>query len=207
MNWSFDSFRIQYQHCSKSASFRLLRQLSRERSASASSEEAFTLTEVLVVVIIVAVLFGIAAPGWLGFMNRQRVNGAKTEVLQVLREAQKLAITKRGTYNVEIGTTPEVSVFIGDGTNNLTPLKTYSLGKRDGGESDVQLTTLPAAAGNVVVFEFDGSVRDFGTAINSDESIYKVVVSPDDGTNPRSCVVINTLLGSMSEGSGDECDA
>lgn len=186
----------------------------RLKNRSTSLSKGFTLIELLVVVIIVAVLFGIAAPGWLVFMNRQRVSGAKTELLQVMREAQKLAITKRRTYNVEFSAAAaaEVSIFSGDGTNNTVPLKTYNVGKRDGGQADVQFTTLPAAAGNIVIFDFDGSVREFGTLAapvnaNSDDSIYKVVVSPEDEYNPRSCVVIDTILGSMSEGSGADCDA
>jgi len=172
----------------------------------------FTLTELLVVIIIVSVLFGIAAPGWLGFMNRQRVSGAKTEVLQVLREAQKLAITKRGTYSVRVSDdTPEVFILSGDGAGN-TPLKTYTIGKRDGGKADVALTTLPIAAGNTVIFNFDGSIRSFGTSAapvdsNADGSLYKVVVSPENGANPRSCVLVDTILGAMSEGSGSDCDA
>ena len=209
MNWSFEPVNVQFQKRSDLlVSSRLLRQFLFKHPSQTSSEEAFTLTEILVVVIIVAVLFGIAAPGWLGFMNRQRVNGAKTEVLQVMRETQQLAITRRRVYNLELSATaPEVSIFLGDGTNNVTPLKTYQLGKQDGSEADVELATLPAAAGKIVVFEFDGSVRDFGTPNNSDESIYKVVVSPENDPNPRSCVVIDTLLGSMSEGRGGDCDA
>ena len=176
-------------------------------------EGGFTLAELLVVIVIVTILFGIAAPGWLGFMNRQRVSGAKTEVLQVMREAQKLAITKRRAYNVDLSNAPaEVAIFPGDGTNNVTPVKEYlGIGQRDGGKAEVQVSTLPAAAGNVVIFDFDGRVREFGTfaapLANSDGSIYKVVISPENGSSTRSCVIIDTILGAMSEGSGGDCDA
>lgn len=208
MHRSFHRANTQQQRWSNEPPLRL-RQLLLKHLARASSEEAFTLTEMLVVVIMVSVLFSIAAPGWFGFMNRQRVSGAKTEVLQVMREAQKLAITKRGTYNVEFSAaTPEIYIFAGDGTNNVTPLKTYTLGKRDGGEANVQVTTLPAGAANTLVFNFDGSIDlDDDDVDDSLDYIYKAVVSPEGEANPRRCVVIDTLLGSMSEGSGTDCDA
>src|SRR6056297_242976 len=65
-------------------------------SGDNQQDAGFTAAEVIIVALIVGVLGAIAAPGWLGFVNRQRLNKANDAVLSALQQAQREAIrTKR----------------------------------------------------------------------------------------------------------------
>lgn len=177
------------------------------KRASKTSAAGFTLTEVLIVVVIASILALIAAPGWLAFSNRQRVATANTELLQMLRDAQTAAIAKRTTYGIEIDRTaplgPTATKFTSKGqggTGNIIPLGTEKLGGDDTDkDSGLTLTSIPANV-DQYRFNFDGSVD--GTS--SGGYVYKLVLEKQ---GVRRCVVVETLLGAMSEGKGDECDA
>lgn len=69
-------------------------------SDSTQNNDGFTLVEVLVAIIIVGILAAIAAPSWLGFVSKQRVNKANDVVLAALQDAQRQAKKTKLSYSV-----------------------------------------------------------------------------------------------------------
>lgn len=78
--------------------------MKRLSASTPQAQAGFTLIEVLVVVIIAAVLAGIAAPSWLSFLSRQRVGSVRSDLVQTLRSAQQDAIQRRQTVTLRFET-------------------------------------------------------------------------------------------------------
>ncbi len=183
--------------------------LSNENNVSAG----FTLTELIVVVVLAGTLAAIAAPGWLTFMNRQKVSTANKEIFQVMREAQSNAIAKRATYGVVLDPDdprgPTITQFSAKGQDLTDPTQLSELSTIVLGGENFELTTIPPNNTNPIQyrFNFDGSVSQDFLPDRDDENAeyaYKIEISRD---GIRRCIIVDTLLGAMSEGSDDECDA
>jgi prepilin-type N-terminal cleavage/methylation domain-containing protein len=75
------------------------------------SNQGFTLLEVLIILFIVSTLSALAAPSFLGFLNRTKVNNAVAEVQGALQEAHRGAIRKSRICGVVLtpGNQPKLS--------------------------------------------------------------------------------------------------
>lgn len=170
--------------------------------AKTSASAGFTIIELLVVIIMIGVISAIAAPGWLSFVTRQRLNAARGEVLQIMTKAQTDAEQQSLTRTIGLVTTPGAPALtvsapsstsleqkIGDGKSAL---------KVEAFVNNVQATS--------IAFNHKGQVVP-----NSDPTVavvpFVIKVSAVDGGVPPRCVVVTTLLGSMVMAEGDDCDA
>lgn len=82
----------------------------------------FTLIEVLVVIAMVGILSAIAAPSWLSFVARQRLNKANDTVFAALQEAQSLAKKNKRSYSVSIQV---VSIQVDSNISNIPQISVY----------------------------------------------------------------------------------
>jgi prepilin-type N-terminal cleavage/methylation domain-containing protein len=187
------------------------------------SVAGFTLLEVLVVVIIIAILFAIAAPSWDIVMNRQRVNVVRDQATQLIRQAQADA---RRTHTARIvvfdnstgvpraavvpqtldTTTGQTSGFIANPTTTINNWQT--LGNGDIKSGVLSFVTVPADANGQLVFDSNGTIDPLSSAGATVDRVFAVKVKKA-GTNDSTqrCVVVTTLLGAVRQAEGTSCPA
>jgi prepilin-type N-terminal cleavage/methylation domain-containing protein len=180
----------------------LLEKKMRKRK-SKNSIAGFTLIEMLVVILMIAVMFAIASPSWIAFINNQRVSTARGQVFEVLRSAQ--AEAKRTKLSREVcfdnnNNDPRAATV--QYTTSTTTCANrgisswQSIGNLKAGT--IRLNTAPATGR--VIFDTEGNLSPTSAAVG-----YTITIRPKSAPNPRRCVIIRTLLGAMTEGSGNDC--
>lgn len=189
---------------------------------SKPQDNGFTLLEVLVVVFMVGILAAISAPGWLGFLKRQRLNKANDIVFAALQEAQREAKKNKRNYSVSFQTNsgvPQVSVYFGSTPNwrNLT----QELGIKSGEvivgtnlDTTANTVTSPAtvafnnlSTARTVTFDYMGALA--GSSPSTDIKIVVAIPRPVNSTTPsnsKRCVIIKSLIGGMQTAKDSGCN-
>ncbi|MDJ0617030.1 MAG: prepilin-type N-terminal cleavage/methylation domain-containing protein [Calothrix sp. MO_192.B10] len=184
-----------------------------------AQSNGFTLLEALVAVFMVGIMAAIVAPGWLGFVKRQRLNKAGDLVLAALQEAQREAKKNKRNYSVSLRTNsniPEIAVYSGS-----TPSGWSSLGEEVGiqpgqvilgtnlsSTNTAASLTFNSSTTQTITFDYMGVLASKTDGTASDTGLKVVVATPTSGASPsnvKRCVIIETLLGGMRTAKDSGC--
>jgi prepilin-type N-terminal cleavage/methylation domain-containing protein len=168
------------------------------KSFSRQSIAGFSLIELLTVIVIIGVLFGIAAPGWLAFSNRQRASSARDQVLQALRLAQSDAQRTRRGQSVILNTSVDPPTLLVRPTGVTTGGVPQPLGNGQYRTGMVALQT----TGGITTIKFD----ELGNLPPDLTLPIKLTVSAPPGSRMKRCVIVETLLGAMRTETDTACN-
>ena len=150
------------------------------------TNKGFTLIEMIVTVIIVGIIASIAAPNFLGLLNRNRVNEATSQIQGALKEAQKQAIRQGKSCSITINESTKTIANTSGSTGCLLSNRILD----DSIRLDSSRTTIVfSGKGNITINDADTSLL---TPV--------FVVSMDNGTDKRGCVVIQNSFGAVRTG-------
>jgi prepilin-type N-terminal cleavage/methylation domain-containing protein len=177
---------------------------------SRKGDEGFSLLEMMMIVLIIGILTSIAVPGWLAFINNQRVRTVNDRVFQTLRSAQSEAKRNKRdvtvTFNPTPATDPPTVTFIpplatGGSTQTLDA----------GGEIKPGTIVLSTQANGdktikSITFDYQGNITSPLIQTQTPRQItdgFSVTVAPVPGA--KKCVIVQTILGAMTTDEGTGC--
>lgn len=171
---------------------------SSHNSKSMSSPTAgFTLLESIIVVSMIGILVAIAAPSWLGFRDRQRLNTAQNEIYRAMQEVKSNAKRDKVSWQfsvrkVSVNRNTTVQWAIHSESINPAAAIWHSL------EPQIQLyekeTTLYTDKKNAiqrVQFNYMG---------NTNGQLGQLTLTTKNGGKIKRCVYISTLIGTLRTG-------
>lgn len=176
-------------------------------SNSRAVVSGFTLIEVLVAVILIGILFAIAAPNWVAFLNQQRVGSARNQVSQAIRtaqsEAQRTKVNRALVLQNNNNQPRYAIVPAPNNTVNIAQINNW----QTLGDGSIQPGTIRLWADQgttpgdppPLIFDTYGSVVT--SALPSRAVPYTITIGATTSRNPRRCVAVVTILGATREGS------
>jgi prepilin-type N-terminal cleavage/methylation domain-containing protein len=143
------------------------------------SDRGFTLTELMIALVIIGVIAAIASPNFLGFLNRIKVNNSLEQLLGAIKETQRQAMRQGKRCRININ--PSTKILSATPSDCLLNTRTID-------DSVTIRTNLPGGSPNIS-FSYKGNTTRMGT-----------IVLSSNFTDTQKCFVISLGLGIMRTG-------
>lgn len=72
------------------------------KKIASSANSGYTTLELIIIIVIIGIIFAIAYPSWLNFIERQRLNKAQNQLYLALQSAKSNALKQKMTWQVSI---------------------------------------------------------------------------------------------------------
>ena len=169
-------------------------------------ERGFTLTEAIVVAIIIGVLSAIAAPSWVAFVDNRRLGIAQDQILRSLQEAQSNAKRDKITWQVSFRENNGVTQWIVlPASTNPIALTWQNLDAGIGVGDPVVKENDPDGA----TLEFDPNNNLWRMQFNyrgeANSPLGKIAIATRNSGQRWSCVKVATLLGALQSATDENC--
>lgn len=163
-----------------------------------SQTTGFTLLEILIVVLIIAVLAAIGIPSWLNFLENLRLNTAQNEVYGVLLKAKTKATHQKITYQASFREGDDVAQWAIHPAS-VTPTDQHW-------QNLNSFVTIEKSKTTLYQYSTNGVWRmQFNYRGNSNGRLGRVTVRlRNSDSNKQRCVFVSTLLGAMRK--TEKCD-
>jgi type II secretory pathway pseudopilin PulG len=181
---------------------------------SEKSHQGYTFLECLTIIAIVGILSAIAAPTWLGFVTRLRLNAAQAQALSAMREAQTAAKREKRVWE---------ACFRQNETEKKVEFSAHPVPAAGGGMcANARWQNLIESDGDGIAIATNGTARStlfnrnniyrvqFGYKGRVNGQLGKITFIAANQTNQnrasKRCVVVSTLLGAIRTAGNNECN-